>query len=70
MSLASGRSLGQANVSLFTTWIKEREVEGDGQKYIHKGKLNRSEVAQKLGFGRSVFAQNPAIKTLALAFDV
>ena len=61
--------LGRENLQKFETWIAERKSQNDYLDYIRAGKLNRSEVAKELGFGRSVFAQNLSIKELALQLD-
>ena len=67
--MSSGQAIGNENFEKFRTWIAERNAQNDKIDYVRNGKLNRSEVAKELGFGRSVFAQNPAIKELALQLD-
>lgn len=70
MTINSNRiEAGKENLAKFESWVVERTDEGDFLDYIRAGKLNRSEVAKELGFGRSVFAQNPAVKELALKLD-
>ena len=67
--MSSGQAIGNENFEKFKTWIAERNAQNDKVDYVRNGKLNRSEVAKELGFGRSVFAQNPAVKELALQLD-
>ena len=61
--------IGRENLEKFQLWIAERKSQNDYLDYVRAGKLNRSEVAKELGFGRSVFAQNLSIKELALQLD-
>ena len=65
----NGQTLGNENLEKFQAWIAQRKKQNDKLDYIRNGKLNRSEVAKELGFSRSVFAQNPAVKELALKLD-
>ena len=67
--MASGQELARENAARFTAWVAEREARGDYLDYVRRGKLHRSDVATELGFGRSAFAQNPAIKELAEELD-
>lgn len=60
---------GEEFAELFANWIIEREEHNDFIDYIRRGKLNRSEVSKELGFGRSVFAQNPEVNRLAAECD-
>ena len=67
--MSNGQTLGNENLEKFQAWIAQRKKQNDKLDYIRNGKLNRSEVAKELGFSRSVFAQNPAVKELALKLD-
>ena len=67
--MANGQQIANENLVKFEKWIAQRKAHGDKLEYIRNGKLNRSEVAKELGFGRSVFAQNPAVKELATKLD-
>ena len=67
--MSSGQTIGNENLEKFRTWIAERNAQNDKIDYVRNGKLNRSEVAKELGFGRSVFAQNPAVRELAVKLD-
>ena len=67
--MSNGQTIGNENLEKFQAWIAQRKKQNDKLDYIRNGKLNRSEVAKELGFSRSVFAQNPAVKELALKLD-
>ena len=67
--MANGQQIANENLVKFEKWIAQRKKQNDKIDYIRNGKLNRSEVAKELGFGRSVFAQNPAVKELAAKLD-
>ena len=67
--MANGQQIANENLVKFEKWIAQRKAHGDKLEYIRNGKLNRTEVAKELGFGRSVFAQNPAVRELALKLD-
>ncbi|MFG6562145.1 hypothetical protein ACGYK7_16800 [Sulfitobacter sp. 1A15299] len=68
--MPSGQQLAKENFARFSTWVSEREARGDYADYLHRGKLNRSEIATELGFGASAFGQNPAIRKLVEELDV
>ena len=68
-TMANGQQIANENLAKFEAWIAERNSQNDKIDYVRNGKLNRSEVAKELGFGRSVFAQNPAVKELAVKLD-
>lgn len=61
--MKSGVHIGAANLRLLLNWVEQRYAAGDWDDYVRGGKLNKSEIAAECGFARSVFAQNPAIKT-------
>ena len=67
--MSNGQTIGNENFEKFEAWVAQRKKQNDKLEYIRNGKLNRSEVAKELGFSRSVFAQNPAVKELALKLD-
>ena len=67
--MSNGQTIGNENFEKFEAWVAQRKKQNDKLDYIRNGKLNRSEVAKELGFGRSVFAQNPAVKELAIQLD-
>lgn len=65
----SGSHRGAENLKKLLGWIEERYRLGDWDAYIRGGKLNRTEIATECGFARSVFAQNPAIRTAVEAME-
>lgn len=67
--MANGQQIANENLAKFEAWIAEREAQDDKKDYILNGKLNRTEVAKELGFARSVWYQNPAVKELVAKLD-
>lgn len=63
------QEIGNQNFKLFSEWHAQRAIDGDLNDYVRNGKLNKSEIAKELGFGRSVFSQNPQVKELAAGID-
>lgn len=61
--MASGRQVGEENVRILRAWAAERGRSGDWAPFIKSDKLNRSAIAAACGFGRSVFSQNPTVKS-------
>ena len=49
------------NIDLFEGWIA-RQTNADFKNLVRRGQLNRQEVAQQVGFAKSVLRQNPAVK--------
>ncbi|ODU80260.1 MAG: hypothetical protein ABT14_19025 [Pelagibacterium sp. SCN 63-17] len=62
--MASGRQIAEENVRKLQEWADEPRRPEDWAAFVKNGQLNRSAVAAACGFGRSVFAQNPAAKAL------
>ncbi|CAH1702627.1 conserved hypothetical protein [Hyphomicrobiales bacterium] len=62
--MANGRQIAEANVRKLRAWADEIRRPEDWAAFITNGQLNRSAIASACGFGRSVFAQNPAAKAL------
>lgn len=67
--MPSGRQLGRENFAVFSAWVSEWQARNDYLDYIHRGKLNRTEVSTELGISSSSFRSNPAIKKLAQELD-
>jgi len=67
--MPSGQEQGRVNFALFSAWVTERQTRNDYLDYIHRGKLNRTEVSTELGISSSSFRSNPAIKKLAQELD-
>jgi phage-related minor tail protein len=49
------------NIDLFEGWIG-RQTNADFKNLVRRGQLNRQEVANAVGFSKSVLRQNPAVK--------
>ena len=63
------RALGNENFEKLEIWYAERSRDGDLEAYVRNGKLNKSEVAKELGFGRSVWSQNAQVKSFVQEID-
>lgn len=59
--MASGRQKARENVDAFRAWIATQTDE-DFKQIVHRGQLNRGEVAKAIGIGKSALRQNPTIK--------
>lgn len=49
------------NIEDFDAWM-ERMTDDEFRQYVHRGQLNRTDIAKELGFAKSALTQNPAIK--------
>jgi hypothetical protein len=56
-----GRQGGAENVKAFHEWANERDRAGDWKDYVHRGQLNRSEVAKECCFALSSFRSNKGL---------
>lgn len=59
--MANGQQKARANLDSFCAWIATQSDE-DFKQIVHRGQLNRGEVAKAIGIGKSALRQNPAIK--------
>lgn len=66
--MASGQQIAEHNLAAFLAWASSRSDE-DFREYVHRGKLNRSEIAAECGFGKSALGQNPSIKSALEALE-
>lgn len=60
--MANGQQIAEENLAAFLAWSTSKS-DGDFKEYVHRGKLNRSEIATECGFGKSALTQNPAIRS-------
>ena len=60
--MASGRQKAQQNLEAFEAWVAT-QTDDDFRQIIHRGQLNRGEVAMAIGIGKSALRQNPTIKS-------
>ncbi len=63
----SKAKLGAENAARLEAYIAQHEAAGTLP--MSGGRLNKSRIAEHLGFGRSVFGQNPACKRLIGALE-
>ena len=59
--MANGQQKAQQNLQAFEAWVATQTIE-DFKQIIHRGQLNRGEVAKAIGCGKSALVQNPALK--------
>lgn len=57
----NGAQKAQQNLTAFQGWAAT-QTDDDFKQIIHRGQLNRGEVAKAIGIGKSALRQNPAIK--------
>jgi hypothetical protein len=57
-----GRQGGAENVKAFQAWTNERDRAGDWEDYVHRGQLNRSEIAKECCFALSSFRSNAGLR--------
>ncbi|WP_319496343.1 hypothetical protein [uncultured Cohaesibacter sp.] len=63
MTKLNGVQRGAEVSKSFQTWFDERQKLGDVSEYLNaRGRLNKSSIAVELGFARSNFNTNPALK--------
>lgn len=66
----NGQQKAQDNVDAIQSWIDERNAKRDWDEYEYSGKINRTVVAEELGFAKSVFSQNKRVKDLIQEVDL
>jgi len=59
--MANGQQVAEQNLASFLAWATSKR-DSDFREYVHRGKLNRSEIAAECGFGKSALIQNPSIR--------
>ena len=59
--MANGQQIAAENVAAFLAWASSK-TDDDFREYIHRGGLNRTDIAKECGFGTSAVRQNPALK--------
>lgn len=59
--MSNGQQKARRNLASFQSWVATQTDE-DFEQIIHRGQLNRGEVAKAIGIGKSALRQNPAIK--------
>jgi hypothetical protein len=66
--LANGQQVAEQNLVSFLAWVTSKR-DNDFREYVHRGKLNRSEIAAECGFGKSALLQNPSIRSSLEALE-
>jgi len=66
--MANGQEKARQNLVVFQSWIATQTIE-DFEQIVHRGQLNRGEVAKAIGIGKSALRQNPAIKKALEALE-
>lgn len=59
--MANGQQVAEQNLASFLAWVTSKR-DNEFREYVHRGKLNRSEIAAECGFGKSALLQNPSIR--------
>ena len=59
--MANGQERAQQNVFAFDQWVAT-QTDDDFRQIVHRGQLNRGEVAKAIGCGKSALRQNPALR--------
>lgn len=65
----SGKQIAAENVVLVKNWIEQRNIHRDWNEYAYNNRINRSVLAEELGFSLSVCKQNAAVRKLIEAAD-
>ncbi|WP_431474599.1 VPA1267 family protein [Marinobacter sp. KM021] len=60
--MANGQQKARENLVAFQRWAVT-QTDDDFKQIVSRGQLNRGEVANAIGIGKSALRQNPAIKT-------
>lgn len=66
--MPSGRQIAKINYEIFESWIMSRSND-ELKMIIHRGHLNRREIAISCGFCRSAIDQNSAIRKKLLEVE-
>lgn len=59
--MANGQEKARQNLTSFHSWVAT-QTDDDFTQIVHRGQLNRGEVAKAIGIGKSALRQNPALK--------
>ncbi|RMT45407.1 VPA1267 family protein [Pseudomonas amygdali] len=59
--MANAQHVAAESVAAFLAWASSK-TDDDFREYIHRGCLNRTDIAKECGFGTSAVRQNPALK--------
>lgn len=59
--MANGQQIAQQNLDAFQSWVATQQ-DDDFKQIMFRGQLNRTEVANALGCGKSALKQNPELR--------
>lgn len=66
--MASGQERAKENLEAFVVWTAT-QTDDDFKQIIHRGSLNRGEIAKAIGCGKSALNQNPALKEALIKLE-
>lgn len=64
----NGQQKAQQNLEAFKVW-QATQTDDDFKQIIHRGQLNRGEIANAVGCGKSALNQNPALKDALIRLE-
>lgn len=64
----NGQQKAQQNLEAFKVW-QATQTDDDFKQIIHRGQLNRGEIANAVGCGKSALNQNPALKDALMRLE-
>jgi len=67
--MANGQQKAQQNVEAFIRWSSTM-ADDDYRQIVHRGKLNRGEIAKGVGCAKSALLQNPKLRGLLDRLEV
>jgi hypothetical protein len=67
--MANGQQKAQQNVEAFISWSSTM-ADDDYRQIVHRGKLNRNEIAKGVGCAKSALLQNPKLRGLLEALEI
>lgn len=66
--MASGKEKAKENLDAFKVWVASKSAD-DFRQIVHRGGLNKREIAIECGFARSAVDQNPGIKKALIELE-
>ena len=66
--MANGQQKGKQNVEAFEAW-RATQTDDDFKQMLFRGLLNRGDVAEAVGCGKSALTQNPDLKKALRALE-
>lgn len=66
--MQNGMQKAQKNLEAFVVW-SATQSDDDFKQIVHRGQLNRGEIAKAVGCGKSALFQNPALREALKALE-